>query len=274
MEYISSYSYGTRKGRRHDNNEDSILVMDLGDSFVFGVFDGISGLHDGVNASRTAMELIRNSISADTDSMLVKRPKEYLFNLITSAHECIQQIGNDVPMGTTVTLCLIDGDGYLHTVHVGDSPLYLATKEHSVKLSDDDSFMGKLTKYLGMPGKLNLDTAYCKRKIQNGALVLCTDGLMDGVGEDWLNGLYETPITEKTASRVIDHAYENSNTGDDISLVLVELSGGDITTAMTQDSQTPTSEKKNGKGWNILSFAFVFILGVLIGYAMSMFLGK
>lgn len=274
MRHIS-YSYGTKKGRKHKNNEDSILVIEQDDIFVFGVFDGISGLHNGANASKAAMEFIRCNISAEVNSSLIKeQPKKYLLNLIAGAHKRIQQLEGDVQMGTTVTLCLIVSDGYLHTIHIGDSPLFLAGEGHSVKLSDDDSICGRLTKYLGMPGELDLDSAYCKRKVQNGVLAVCTDGLTDGVEVNWLINLSRTKICENTAALVIDEAYENSRSGDDISLILVSISGDDIPLDTTQESQATVVGRKTTKGWNILPFLLVFIIGILMGAAIDRLLAK
>lgn len=272
MGHDISYSYGTRKGRRHENNEDSILVIEQGGVFVFGVFDGISGLHDGANASKVAMEFIRDNISAKVNTALIKeQPKDYLLYLIKGAHNRIRQFEGDAQMGTTATLCLIDGDGYLHTIHVGDSPLFLAWEGYSVKLSDDDSICGKLTKYLGMPGELNLDTAYCKRKVQSGILALCTDGLMDGVGADWLSDLSGTLIDETTAPLVIDQAYESSCSGDDISLILVKIIGDEFSIDTTRENPATAIVVKKGKWRNFLSFSLVFVIGALAGCVLCKF---
>lgn len=270
MGYTISYSYGTQKGRRHENNEDSILAMEQGGVFVFGVFDGISGLHDGANASKVAMEFIRDNISAEVNSALIKKqPKDFLLYLIKGAHNRIQQFERDAQMGTTATLCLIDNDGYIHTIHVGDSPLFLAGEGHSVKLSDDDSICGRLTKYLGMPGEINLDTAYCKRKVQDGTLALCTDGLVDGVEDDWLINLSRTRISENSASLVIDQAYENSRSGDDISLILVRIAEDIRPVDTTRDNPAAPKEEKRSRGRNIWPLVLVFIIGILIGFALN-----
>lgn len=270
-----SFSYGTKKGRKHENNEDSILVIEQDDIFVFGVFDGISGLHDGANASKAAMEFIRSSIFTEVNSAYIKKhPKECLLTLIEGAHKHIQQFEGNDQMGTTATLCLIDSDGYLHTVHVGDSPIFLAAERHFAKLSDDDSICGRLTKYLGMPGELDLNSAYCKRKVQNGILVLCTDGLTDGAEDNWLINLSGIRINENTASMLIDKAYDNSCSGDDISLILVSISGDDIPLGATQESQAAATGRKTTKGWNIMPFLLVFIIGILIGTAIDRLLTK
>lgn len=270
-----SFSYGTKQGRKHENNEDSILVLEKDGIFVFGVFDGISGLHDGANASLTAVKFIRKSISEGANSALIKeQPRDYLLNLIEGAHKLIQQFEGDIQMGTTATLCLIDSDGYLHTVHVGDSPIFFAAERHFAKLSDDDSICGRLTKYLGMPGELDLNSAYCKRKVQNGILVLCTDGLTDGAEDNWLINLSGIRINENTASMLIDKAYDNSSSGDDISLILVSISGDDIPLGTAQESQAAATGRKTTKGWNILPFFLVFIIGILIGTAIDRLLTK
>lgn len=135
MKTMINATFGlTETGSVRSRNEDSYLLdTDLG---LIAVADGLGGLPNGAQASRMALDILKQKFARKADRNLVE--------VITEVNEETRQIGYDLDVsgfGTTLTMARILPDSsQLQIAHVGDSAAYLVrnnevqllTHEHTV----------------------------------------------------------------------------------------------------------------------------------------------
>lgn len=223
----ATYHSATVRGRAHRRNEDDLLARDLpGGWIAMGVFDGISSLGHGEAASSAARSAFEAGLEARWDPLGDKR--SLLLDLLLMAQEAVVETR---PAGTTATVCLLHPvSGELHTVHIGDSPLYRLHGGELYPLTMDDSyrdsFSGRyyLSKYLGQEGTPDLSSVYSKGTLQDGdRLLLCTDGLsgpLSGQAERFRHLAGDFPVYE-SVGQLAGYASEHGH--DDVTLVLAEV---------------------------------------------------
>lgn len=163
----------THRGRVRAENQDRLLVADLGDGALRayvaeesgrastvgplrlrlsdrGVFllvaDGMGGRAGGARASTLAVDAVRRSLVADADGVDPSHGGDGfvrgLRSALEHAHQDIREHaeGDDGlrGMGTTATLAGILGET-VYLAHVGDSRAYLFRGDHLVRLTRDQS---------------------------------------------------------------------------------------------------------------------------------------
>jgi PPM family protein phosphatase len=132
-------------GCQRENNEDSLLYWEPADEREFQrkgrlaiVADGMGGYEGGQEASRFAVETVRNVYEKNVDD----DPQAALVEAFLSAHDKIQDYATTNPemqgMGTTCTALVIRGR-QLFVAHVGDSRLYLVRGPQVSRLTRDHS---------------------------------------------------------------------------------------------------------------------------------------
>lgn len=182
-------------GNLRDRNEDRFWAdPDLG---AYLVADGVGGHAAGDLAAQTAVEAIREVISAGGFA-----PAELAREAIAEANNRIFAIGGNNGMACVLTLALVEG-AQVTVGHVGDSRLYLVWKGGIRKITPDHSLVGEiedagsLTEAQAMrhprrhevlrdvgtqrrsAGDENfIDIRTCSFH-QEAALLLCSDGLTD-----------------------------------------------------------------------------------------------
>jgi PPM family protein phosphatase len=197
-------------GCQRENNEDALFYWEAQSDDDFQrkgrlalVADGMGGYEGGQEASRLAVETIRDVYDHDPAS----DPRDALLNGFRIAHERIRQYADAHPefhgMGTTCTALALN-DFRLYFVHVGDSRLYLVRHNSISRLTKDHSYVGRLvesgilnsdeaenhpqrhilTAALGAGGEVIADSPETPVTLEGGdTLVLCTDGLWGLVHE-------------------------------------------------------------------------------------------
>jgi PPM family protein phosphatase len=200
-------------GCQRENNEDSFLYWEPVDDREFErkgrlavVADGMGGYEGGLEASRLAVDTVRDVY----DRVMRDDPQVALVEAFLTAHDKIQNYALENPelqgMGTTCTALVIRGR-QVHLAHVGDSRLYLVRDSEILRLTRDHSYVGRLvesgivraedaekhpqrhilTAALGAGNELSVDGIEQAVKLQEGDdLVLCTDGLWGVVTEEEL----------------------------------------------------------------------------------------
>ena len=176
------WSVKSECGPVRKKNEDSVFPDISGSSFVpfkAGVFDGMGGHKKGEVASELA-------------SSVMKEDYEDLVSYVEKANEAIytyQENNKDSEgMGTTMTAIKIDEDGVLHVAHVGDSRCYVLSKRNLIKLTQDENVPGYqnvLIQALGTKKKLSIQTKDIQL-LKGDVVLLCTDGLYNELGEEYL----------------------------------------------------------------------------------------
>src|SRR5260370_18306744 len=137
-------------GRQRDNNEDSYLYWEPASDEEFErkgrlaiVADGMGGYEGGLEASRLAVETVRDVY----DQAFSDTPQAALLRAFSAAHERIQNYAEQHPqfygMGTTCTAFVLRGR-QVYFAHIGDSRLYLVRGTGISQLPRDHSSVGRL----------------------------------------------------------------------------------------------------------------------------------
>ena len=188
------WSVKSECGPIRKKNEDSVFPDLSGSGFVpfkAGVFDGMGGHKKGEVASELA-------------STVMKKEYENLISYVEEANKTIyeyQENNTDSEgMGTTMTAIEIDEDGVLHVAHVGDSRCYVLSKRKLIKLTEDENVPGYqnvLLQALGTKKKLSIQTKDI-RLFKGDVVLLCTDGLYNELGEEYLKKKLQEGISAET----------------------------------------------------------------------------
>jgi serine/threonine protein phosphatase PrpC len=188
------WSVKSECGPIRKKNEDSVFPDLSGSGFVpfkAGVFDGMGGHKKGEVASKLA-------------SSVMKEDYENLISYVEKANKVIyeyQENNKDSEgMGTTMTAIKIDESGVLHVAHVGDSRCYVLSKRNLIKLTEDENVPGYqnvLLQALGTKKKLSIQTKDIKL-FKGDVVLLCTDGLYNELGEEYLKKKLQEGISADT----------------------------------------------------------------------------
>lgn len=198
-------------GHQRENNEDACLYWEPSADEEFArkgrlaiVADGMGGYEGGQEASRLAVETVRDVY----DTAFQGDPQATLLEAFANAHERIQDYAESHPgfhgMGTTCTALVLLGRR-LSIAHVGDSRLYRVSGSGISRLTRDHSYVSRLvesgivrsedaekhpqrhilTAALGAGLGVLADSAEPGLLLEDGdSLVLCTDGLWGVVSEE------------------------------------------------------------------------------------------
>jgi len=216
-ELVLEAEAATRRGSRHERNEDAYLVNIDGGLFV--IADGMGGHRDGHVASNAITSMLQRTFVAEA-------PLEEKITTATRAIEnvnaTLQAQSFEVPdrdiSGSTV-VALILGENYACCLWAGDSRLYLFRRKHLFLVSEDHADEdGVLTKAVGSAPSLELDRRVLQ--VEDGDIfLLCSDGLLKGIGEADLAEVLGR-IGEAPADRLLAKAIAGGS-ADDITFILI-----------------------------------------------------
>ena len=237
-------------GCQRENNEDALSYWEAQSDDEFKrkgrlalVADGMGGYEGGQEASRLAVETIRDVYDHDPGP----DPRDALLNGFRAAHERIRQYAEAHPefqgMGTTCTALALN-DLRLYYVHVGDSRLYLVRGNSISRLTKDHSYVGRLvesgilnseeaerhpqrhilTAALGAGGEVIADSPASPVALEIGdTLLLCTDGLWGLVHEPEILKVVEEHEAADACSELVKMARERGGP-DNITVQILRLS--------------------------------------------------
>lgn len=236
--------YGlTDKGIVRENNQDFFAAEKLSENVAFAVVcDGMGGANAGNIASKIAAETITAYIKKSYRQSLSSIALENILRgALVSAnaevYEASKKNKEQAGMGTTAVLAFIDNQmGYV--LHVGDSRAYLMEDDKLIQLTVDHSMVQTLvdsgeitadqakvhpkkniiTRALGINKEVVVDLDVFDLN-PNTALLLCTDGLTNFVGEDVIKTEL-TNINDTIVQRLIQRANDNGG-ADNITAVVV-----------------------------------------------------
>lgn len=240
----------TDVGLQRANNEDSYLYWEpeADDDFrrkgrLAIVADGMGGYEGGQEASRLAVETVRNVY----DDQFNGNPQAALTAGLQSAHEAIQRYAVQNPqftgMGTTGTALAIL-DQQLYFAHVGDSRLYLVRGAYISRLTRDHSYVGRLvesgivrsedaeshpqrhilTAALGSGRDVEPDLPAQPIALQEGdLLILCTDGLWSVVPEHEISRIARANAPAEACREMVAAALERGGP-DNVTVIILRVS--------------------------------------------------
>jgi protein phosphatase len=234
------YGAATHSGKVRPMNQDSLYAgrMERKDGFgihFFAVADGIGGYEGGDTASKIAIDtscfFIKSHAALWTmEDGVTGWPKllqEMLSEMNTKILEAAQEDPRFNSMGTTFT-GVVEIEGILYMLHVGDSRLYHCDGKEIYQISSDHSWSAELvrsgqisaleaknhpnrnvlTQSLGYSGKITAEIKVLELCPQS-KLLLCSDGLFNLVNDDeLLQALIEMKEPYDTAQNLVALANE------------------------------------------------------------------
>jgi protein phosphatase len=220
----------------------------IGRDFIFAVSDGMGGEKSGEFASKITLEKLTRAMPkayqaqadgprqgyADTLSSIIGAIHTELGVLSRYYEECRN-------MGATLTLVWLC-PGWLHYAHIGDSRLYFSG-QHFEQLTTDHSYPGYLRKQgqinerehrthprrnallraLGAGGQFATADFGCRIWNSGDRLLLCTDGLTDGMWDARIQDFLTQPENlagPTLAQRMVDYSVEESGRDNTTALII------------------------------------------------------
>jgi protein phosphatase len=239
-------------GRVRKTNED--MYISDPEVRLFAVADGMGGHNAGEVASRLAIEAVSTFIRRSADDTDFSWPygldKDLSFDanrLRTAIHLANRRVFRAAEstddyggMGTTIVSVLVDG-GTVAVGHVGDSRLYLLSKDTIQQITHDDSWAATilaqdpnlgpdeiahhpmrnvLTNVLG--AREQIDVHLSERTLSPGdVLLLCSDGLHGALDAESMKAiLNDNPNVDVAARTLVDSALERGSRDNVTALVV------------------------------------------------------
>ncbi|HYF45116.1 MAG TPA: Stp1/IreP family PP2C-type Ser/Thr phosphatase [Acidimicrobiales bacterium] len=246
----------TDVGRVRSNNQDSHLVRE---GELFAVADGMGGHQGGEVASATALEILGRAYDEPSTPTLVRA--------VRSANQAVFDKASGNPdlkgMGTTLT-ALADVETpegpRLAIVNVGDSRLYRLRGDELEQLTEDHSLVASLfrqgriteeemenhpqrnilTRALGIDEAVAVDS-WEVEPVVGDRFLICSDGLFNEVTTNKIVATmrqFDDPVD--AASELVRLANEGGGR-DNITAVIVEVTGTDDAGVTTLDKPTPAA---------------------------------
>lgn len=249
------FGQATDVGMVRTNNQDAVFSFlstsrssqQRPDFGLFIVADGMGGHHDGEKASALTLELVASYITEQVfvpmlgnDDRGERVPiTEAMIRAIEKANAAVI---NKVPDGgTTLTATVIIGD-LAYVAHVGDSRVYLVTKDGVEQITRDHSLVQRLIELeqltreeanshpqknvlyraLGQSESLEVD-ALTRRLPPNSQLMLCSDGLWNLISESEIADItLKYPNPQEACDKLVALANAHGGT-DNITAILVRV---------------------------------------------------
>jgi len=228
------------------------LTLDNHD-FVFAVSDGMGGAKAGEFASKIAVqkitELMPKSFRLGAAG-LSRGDTDFLGELVDRIHAEMRRQGESYEecrgMGATLSLCWLTPEG-ASFAHVGDSRIYFLPAAGGIRqVTEDHTYVGWLVRsgqispsqarfhpqrnllQRALGGKDNsVEAQIGTIKLEPGdRLLLCTDGVTEGVSDRVMEGLIREPaerwVDMPPSDRVVQESMENCGR-DNLTALVVEL---------------------------------------------------
>jgi PPM family protein phosphatase len=255
---MTPHSFGLSDiGLGRQNNEDVWLsIPELG---FFALADGMGGHNAGEVAAQTAIHSLATAVKEAKSSEFLDWI-HLLRYAIEEANLVVYQIGQEKAecqgMGTTLCCLLLSKNSAIYA-HVGDSRIYRLRNQKLSLLTQDHSLFAKwlknckststpfpyrniITRAIGTSLKANPEIAYSE-SLPGDLFLLCSDGLSDVLElEEIENILLTFPDLEIASKKLIEMA-KLKGSCDNITLLLVEGHGKDLSRQQRDDSARPES---------------------------------
>jgi len=234
----------TNVGKVREQNEDAFYISGRERPLYAIVADGMGGHNAGDVASSTSIEMFKNHMdntgieNMDTVQLagVIEQISRKIFDLTVDNKDLDE-------MGTTFSVMILN-DGVAYIGHVGDSRIYLysknrfeqITKDHSYvqMLVDNDSispdqakvhpYKNIITRAVGMK-ELEVDV-FSVPYPAGTSFIACTDGLIHHVSDDEIKSILSTNDTASDkVQELIDMALRRGGR-DNVSVIVAIDNGG------------------------------------------------
>lgn len=209
--------------------------------FLFGVFDGMGGIHAGEVASGIAAKTACSAYA----NMYSEVPYDaFLLNICNQANaltcsEMLNVIKQRI--GTTASMLLFS-EGRYYLCNIGDSPIFLfrenqlrpifhehTEKENFLRLHGVNALPPrkkfKLTQNIGIfPEEMEIEPYLASDILQSAdRFLICSDGITDMVPENVISEILGHKLsTAKTVSRLLQQALDNGGR-DNATIICIDI---------------------------------------------------
>ena len=257
--FYYGYSVGSLVdiGRRRNSNQDEVVICP--ESGFFAVTDGMGGLTQGGETSRMISRKMPELMNVAQKKWLTEPSPEYAFRLLKEQvgmlSDKIYNTYNNATMGNygaTLSGVWLKGGTALF-VNIGDSRGYLLphkmkriiqiTNDHNIaaqlvqhrKITKEEARYHKsssiLTSFVGMQTPAKPDV-FVKAVQPGDMILLCSDGLYGMVDDSVLQSIMRSSDNpEDVCKRLVEEANENGGGRDNISVVLIKITGANAVEA-------------------------------------------
>lgn len=244
-ELIMNYYAITDIGKLRKTNQDRVLVCANENSILGIVCDGVGGAQDGDVASQLSIDFLENSFKEIPYFENEEKAQNWFKDKIYALNQLVMQKSKEISenccMGTTLVLAYVTSK-FIMYLNVGDSRGYFF-KDKLEQVTDDHSYVNFLVKrneitkemakvhpqrnYLlsaiGIYDKIMLDFMF--KKIQDGIILLSSDGLHGYVDDDEINQILKQNKSLKEKGEELVNIANQKGGFDNIGIVLIETRG-------------------------------------------------
>jgi len=228
-------------GRRHHDNQDSVLALSRGRLSLFAVADGVGGLSGGAAASQATINALRDGLHDVIGESPVEAVRESLRR--ANADLFARHNGNQADMSaSTIVALLFDSDSVV-AAHAGDSRAYLCRDGALTRLTEDHSLVAEqiragiltpeqaasslqrhvITRSLGVEPSVEVEFDEPLPCQAGDLFLLCSDGLSDVVPDDELERFLTATTDEAATARKLVALANERGGPDNISVVLARV---------------------------------------------------
>ncbi|GAB4516114.1 MAG: protein phosphatase 2C domain-containing protein [Anaerolineae bacterium] len=247
------FGQATDVGQRRQENEDSVYSSlsanhcndDLPDFGLFIVADGMGGHEHGKLASSTVARTVAAEVTRKVFVPMLSGEASNIPPLTEALVHAVEAANNRVYQnlpercGTTCTAVAMQGDR-AYVAHVGDSRVYIITKDDIEQLTRDHSVVQRLIevgqlkreeaaghprsselyRVVGFNATVEVDVM-SRRLPPHSSLLVCSDGLWNMVDEATIHSIVNsTPDVQLACQKLV--AMANVNGGEDnVSVILL-----------------------------------------------------
>ncbi|MFZ6688500.1 PP2C family protein-serine/threonine phosphatase [Undibacterium sp. SXout11W] len=135
----------SHRGLQHTENQDAVAMRDSDGIFALALADGVSTACRSKEAARVAVTTALASLQTYSDMSASQR----LQIAVSAANDAICALPYDDPVlaepEATIVVAMIEA-GQLHYAWVGDSRLYVISRDSVMQLTEDDSWLNQQVK--------------------------------------------------------------------------------------------------------------------------------
>ena len=248
FQIVSSSVSDRGLSEKRPENEDSFL--EIPNSGIFAVADGVGGAQAGDVASQMAMEIVGEAF---TNLANPGDAEDVMKTAIERANEAIFQMSNELPQLSTMatTIVALHLNGYIASIgHVGDSRLYRVdsngtlyreTQDHSVV--EEEVRAGRMTpeqaanhpsrniisRALGAEPSVEVDLKTIMFE-PNTTFLICSDGITRHITDDEINALlFSEHKPSEICQRMKEICYARG-AEDNLTAVIVRIVEAEVST--------------------------------------------
>jgi PPM family protein phosphatase len=212
----------TRTGSLHDDNQDRVAADVERGTFI--VVDGMGGLADAAATAQIVVDRFPQVLSR-ISALNGPDTAHAVIEFTAELNEHVRDTARSGPDTTGAAIAgLLVRDGLALAVHLGDSRIYLARKGRIVRLTEDHTDDGHLTRFVGMPGDV-LPGVSVHELFAGDRILLCTDGLTGTVDDRALGSMLSLGDIDRACRQLLDAAIAGGAV-DDVTVVALEWGHG------------------------------------------------